>query len=669
MQFFNETRRQLILIAAMLSVMEMVTAVSRAQALPFFSPSRQLGYSLLSFSLHLIVFWGFYEIVYKVTDKIRRFIPLLGFLYALPILYVLIHKNIRVRGMVFFTGEFLVVLAAAGLVWLSRKLSSSWNLFCVFLFWIAGSGAATLWLSLIHRTAWEPHSLKGRMVGMGLAAAVVMLMAVFPKVQSRKGRFSLLMAASLGFLAPFIWYKAPLSFRDLPPETATVESDTPNVLLLVVDTLRADALGFMEGNNQTPHFDRLASEGVVFGQAWSPAPYTHPSMSAVFASVHPSALNRGSGIFSIPSHMETFAEKLSKQGYRTGAVVANSSIGEYMGLYQGFQKVRIIDSLYEGTFVNQMPFWGTVAYRLGVQFNFLSVTVDTTRRVLLESQKFLTEKPSRPFFLWVHFFDPHHPYDPPERFRENGKTTECPRRLYTHIRLNFPLNFSKKQVTCYRALYDAEVRYVDDAAGKLLEFLQSMNLEQDTIVVFLSDHGEEFYEHGAILHGYSLYEENLHVPFVLKYKDLPQNLRLDEPVSTINLFPTLEDLMNMSDAPSEFPRAGRSLLPYIRGMESKPPFPFVCAELSAKDHWRAMRMGHLKAIDVRPLGRWEFYDLDKDSGEKTPISLDEVHRDELMRQMSAIEQFSHDFQKNLEAGNPSQLEDLLHRLKALGYIQ
>ena len=339
-----------------------------------------------------------------------------------------------------------------------------------------------------------------------------------------------------------------------------------NLLLVTIDTLRADRLGcYGYSRVATPNLDRLASSGVLFEGAVTQAPLTAPSHASMMTGVNPPVHKvRDTGGFVLPSSQTTLATILQGQGWDTAAFIGAAVLKRRFGLNQGF-------SVYDDEF---------------------STGEDGRERrageVVDRAIHWLGAQSAKPFFLWVHVYDPHLPYDPPAPFREKYKAN----------------------------LYDGEVAYTDRELGRLFQAIAQKS-PSNTLVAVLSDHGESFGEHGEFAHGVFLYDTTLRVAFLLSGPGVPAALRVKQQARTIDLLPTLLELMG-GKAPAGV--QGASLVPAFAGKE--PPQSFSYGETL----FPKLNMGWAELRSIRT-NRWkyvrapkpELYDLVQDPGETNNV--------------------------------------------------
>ncbi len=346
-------------------------------------------------------------------------------------------------------------------------------------------------------------------------------------------------------------------------------SAAPNVLLITLDTTRADRLGcYGHSAAHTPHLDALAGGGALFERAFAPAPLTLPSHATMLTGLYPPQHGvRANGENRLPADVMTLARILKQRGYATGAFVAAFVLNRKFGLDSGFDLYDddLADATQEGL--------GTHAYRPGEQVVSSALQWLGTAR--------------RPFFCWVHLFDPHYPY-----------LAHADR--YGEAYLENP--------------YDAEIRYVDEQCERLLEFLKNAKLSDRTIVVVVGDHGEALGQHGERSHSMLLYNSTLHVPWLVSAPGITRpGTRIPANVSLVDLFPTVLDCLKL---PIPAGLSGRSLRPALEGrhLEARP----VYAETD-----EPYRVGHWAGLRAIIDGQWkyiltprdELYDLSADFGE------------------------------------------------------
>ena len=341
-------------------------------------------------------------------------------------------------------------------------------------------------------------------------------------------RLTVLGAAEDGVLIRDPWIVAPLSDLESSSSEAPSEASQAapsleaspgrkrDLVLYSIDTLRADRLGYRGGPVPTPHLDAWASQALVFESSIAQAPWTKASMASIFTGLWPpehGAVNRHQ---SLAPEVLTLAELLSAAGWDTAAVVTNPNITATFGFDQGFDEMRYVGE--------KIP---------------AAAVVEHVDSLLAERAQAGSD---RPLFLWVHTIDPHSPYDPPDRFREHHLPDVSPQLAESSLDVVNDLRAGRRAVTDELLtdlfeLYDTEVRYSDETFGSLLETLERHGLEE-AVLTMLSDHGEEFLEHGNFEHGRALHVESLDVPWVLRVPGGTTG-RVAERAQHLDVLPTL----------------------------------------------------------------------------------------------------------------------------------
>ncbi len=301
------------------------------------------------------------------------------------------------------------------------------------------------------------------------------------------------------------------------------EARPPRSLLLVtIDTLRADHLGcYGYKLASTPALDALAAGGVRFTEASSTAPLTFPSHTSIMTgTIPPFHGARDNGSHRALPELVTMAEIFQGAGFQTGAFTAAFVLDSIYGLDQGFDVYSDTPQLEE---------------KPTAEFEERSARdVNSDAVAWLE-----TLDPSKPYFMWVHYFEPHQPYPPLE---------------------TIPAQYRNRA-------YDWEVHTADNELGMLLANLERLGRRDETLVVVTSDHGESFGEHGENTHGYFAYQAVLHVPLILQHASLPAGNVVTERVSSTHILPTLLELFDL--APGDIPSLGGSLVPLMNGQASE----------------------------------------------------------------------------------------------------
>ncbi len=338
----------------------------------------------------------------------------------------------------------------------------------------------------------------------------------------------------------------------------------PNIVLVVIDTARADRFSFNGYARQTsPEIAALGSEGAIYGQAWTPAPWTLPAHSSLFTGLFPSSHGADSGHLHLDEEFRTLAESLHDAGYRTLGYVANPWAGRQYGLDQGF------DTYEEFWRKTQKEREDAGAAELnGKVERFLAWRQDNTAAR------------DQPFFIFVNYLEPHLPYNPHEPWRSRFLSPGTDRAAVERLRrfkhpdeVKYVLGLGGLQagdLSVLSDLYDGEISYVDGKVGELAGFLRARGLLDGTVLVITSDHGEAIGDHGFLDHKMSVFQELLRIPLVVRYPAAVEpGQRIEEPVMLQDLFPTLLGLAGVpvEDAKDRGSRQRESLvLPGIHGL-------------------------------------------------------------------------------------------------------
>ncbi|HEY5659084.1 MAG TPA: sulfatase [Myxococcota bacterium] len=378
-----------------------------------------------------------------------------------------------------------------------------------------------------------------------------------------------------------------------------------NVVLLVIDTLRADHLGLYGYERPTsPQIDAWAARGAVFDRAMATSPWTLPSFGSLFTGQLPSRHTAGflgatsggeRGFVTLDASVRSLAEILGEAGYATVAIANNPFLDPEFEISRGFE---VYD--HEPGSEGEIRRANAIVDRA---FDWLDHRSD-----------------ARPFLMLVHFFDPHINYDPPDGVRgrfagDYAGPLESPISDLKAIRAGrIPLGARDRAFIV--STYDEEILFVDAQAGRLLAGLRSRGCLEDTIVVLVSDHGEEFWDHGGFEHGHSMFQELLRVPMIVWGPGIPPQ-RIAEPVSIADVFPTALEALGL---PAVEALASRSLWGVLTRGEA-PPVQDLIAEgnLYGPEHKSLIRWPHKLVFDVESR-RAKLFDLEADPSETRDIA-------------------------------------------------
>lgn len=381
------------------------------------------------------------------------------------------------------------------------------------------------------------------------------------------------------------------------PRRKQPDGGRPNLLLISVDTLRADHLDLYGYPRATaPNLARFAAEGIVFERAWSQAPWTLPSLASLHTSLYPSQHGAMLRESLISEEVVTIAEVLRDAGYRTAAVSSHVFAGSRRGFAQGFD--RFDESQIRG------------------HDAVTSSAINGVATEILED--FSRAEPAAPFFLWLHYFDPHFSY---VRHPEFGFANSYSGRLGSRIKagrlkgLQVSGNLTEEDREFAAAVYDEEIAHLDAAIGDLLGTLARLGLADDTVIVVTADHGEAFLERGRFFHGKDVYEELIHVPLVIGGA-VPDSLRRSRVVRRVEVASVPATLSAIAGVEGSHFQGSSLLAVALPGATPLPVFSEGCFAGGESDRKVAVAAGDWKLIMRLDDGGYELYDLATDPGER-----------------------------------------------------
>lgn len=397
-----------------------------------------------------------------------------------------------------------------------------------------------------------------------------------------------------------------------------------NVVLITFDALRSDRVGAYGYNrNTTPNIDEFSRDSVLFKEAIAQSTWTLPSLSSLMTSRYPSNIGMLDYNSAIPEEIETLPKILSKRGYKTFA---------------------LYDQVYASV----------VAHGIFRKSNYVSKgNYNFSKRMAHSAAQIIRENNDSSFFLWAHFLYPHcAPYRLPEPFLGlyANHSKEC-------ICKNLGICDEDVRSSYYSNVYDERVKYIDQQFGRILRSLKEQNLYNESLIIISADHGEGLGEHGIWKHNEEPYDEQIHVPLVIKFPNREFSGKvIERQVRLIDLIPTVLDFLGLSRSPSS---EGTSLLPIVNN-ESLERLPAV----SEKKNWVSIRTQKWKYIEGRNGSSRELYNLKKDPDEKNNLI------NEKPRVATRLKE-----RLNLALGGRSTrkrrrnlTEEMRKRLKKLGYL-
>lgn len=424
----------------------------------------------------------------------------------------------------------------------------------------------------------------------------------------------------VSYLAEAVLVSAGLSAIPCGLNAAETKS---NVIIITVDTLRADHLGcYGDQRIRTPNIDAQARGSARFTRAFTPVPITLPAHAALFTGSYP----MGTGIHDfignkLSSDAVTLGKVLHERGYATAAFIGAAVLDSRFGLDQGFE-----------TYFDQFDF-------SRVDDNTLDRLERRGDRVMDEALKWLKQNPRRPFLLWVHLYDPHFPYAAPEPFASQ-----------------------------YRSLpYDGEIAFADAQVGRLLSSPEAHSISQNSIIVLASDHGESLGEHGEKKHGYFIYNSTLHVPLLIKVPGVAPRVIKDD-VSLVDVMPTVLQALRIPIPPTV---QGRSLLSAMRGSSGAAASNLYSETYLPLLHfrWSQLRGLEWRGLKYIEAPQPELYDTRADPGETSNLLKSrqadaQAMHERLLTLLRRYTPASGGGAKEKELTDPA----LAERLRSLGYV-
>jgi arylsulfatase A-like enzyme len=429
---------------------------------------------------------------------------------------------------------------------------------------------------------------------------------------------SLLVAAAFGGLIGARMLELPPPARSAAPPIPAALASAPNLILVMVDTLRADHLSCYGGPHavETPNLCRIAADGGTRYAGFSHASWTKPATATLLTSLVPTSHQATSETAALPAEFETLAEALSAGGYTTGGIVSSTNLAEAFGFAQGFDEYQCLGPDYR--LGAQESSSKLVLYQILRRIGSVAVPGLRSGDFYQDSQlvnehafEFLERHRGSRFFLFLHYMDPHDPYfrHPYDGYAIARAANERP---------------TPDLAAEMHALYQGEIAYLDASFGQLLAKLEELGLYDDAVIALVADHGEEFLDHGGFWHGLTLYEEQIHVPLLVKWR---KDARLapatvpDVPARLIDVAPTL-----LARAGAGTPASMQGLdLAGDLGRRNESQRMVFAEENHEGNVLRALRTERWKWIEAkrgnpRGLPELELFDLGSDPNEKENVA-------------------------------------------------
>ncbi len=483
-----------------------------------------------------------------------------------------------------------------------------------------------------------------------MRAAVNFITLAYMSARKRLNKFVVFIALLLVMAGLFAYW---LYLRSTPPL---------NIVLVSIDTLRPDHLGcYGHHRNTSPAIDRLAREGARFETVASSTSWTLPAHASMLTS-QPDILHRVLwDDDKLDPNRISLAEILQDNGYRTGAVFTGPYLLPRFGLDQGFDDYMDA-TLYDKDIDNSEVLKASEKGR-------------TTPRAMDMMEEWLDRGPEKPFFFFLHLFDAHPDFVPPPPYDTmfdpgyNGDITG--RNIFNNDKIH--KNMDKEDLEHLIALYDGEIRFVDEAGIKrLLQILSERDLLDNTLIIITSDHGEEFFEHGEMAHRNNLYDTTLLVPLIIWRPGLIKSADITgRQVRIVDIMPTVLDVLGMGPCPEA---TGLSLVPLIENPHGDHgPRPNLAELTGGRLHMEALRQSSSKFIfDYKKRGP-SYFDLDKDPAEKNPLALESNQKaQKAANKFHVIREKTLQARDSLKWGDtgPQKMDpELRERLESLGYIE
>jgi len=419
-------------------------------------------------------------------------------------------------------------------------------------------------------------------------------------------------------------------------------TEGPNIVLISIDTLRADHLGSYGYERDTsPNIDNIAEEGVLFENAFSQAPWTLPSMASIHTSLYPSengVIDHGK---KIDDSFLTIAEFLKNNSYKTLGVISMPFVNSKYGFSQGFD-----------TFDEK---------------HISGVNDVSSHLITAEAIDYITQNQKKKFFLWIHYFDPHGAYIPHKEFDYGSNYPGHLPKILDPGPLNFiPNKFDDSDIQYLKDIYDEEISYTDKYIGNLIETVDKLGLKDNTIIIITADHGEEFMERGGFGHRSLLYNELINVPLII-YTPFDNNLRGIRVKDNVEIRNIAKTIVDMIDIPNN-PFSGQNLLSKT---EASTNDSYIYSNVYKNDEVlkeTVISKNHKLIKDYNDQ-IFELYDLKDDPDEKNNLFGSKQYgiqnlQTTLLTKLSEIKK-----NRSQKLQEVELKEEDVKKLKALGYLQ
>ena len=463
----------------------------------------------------------------------------------------------------------------------------------------------------------------------------------------------------------------------------------PNILLVVLDAVRFDHLScYGYGKKTTPNIDRLSTRGILFENAFSTSCWTPPSHASLFTGLYPSFHGVYTGDSVLDVSDKTFVEILRDAGYRTLGISSIPQLSVTKGFNRGF------DEYVEAWKLDQTRRMA-LKWKAKIR-SFFHLDDPITRYTYEQIRRWIKEHdPSIPFFIFANMNTAHSPYDPPTRYLSRHATSPTSFRMTKKLKdlatrdgyrfMARQMEVTEDEFKGLKCLYDGEITYLDELLGKLFVFLQAEDLLEDTLILLLADHGENFGDHGLMYHQFCLYDSLIRIPMIWHYpRAIPHGERISTLASIVDVMPSISKLAAL---PPESYSSTQGTCLFPDSQSSNPEGRnFVVAEYHAPpgafNYFRRMTPGFDYSVykkgykSIRTLrhkyivssnGVEELYDLAKDPKEQNNIGNSLPAIADSLRQ--TLFKTVRDFGKERRAKSSKEKNDVtIQQLKALGYL-
>jgi len=485
------------------------------------------------------------------------------------------------------------------------------------------------------------------------------------------GRSPVRMRFTLAGLSLAVFIPLPCTLPTAPPPAKTAAVPVSNghpvkhIILITVDTLRRDALGcYNPAVSTTPNIDQFARDGAIFTNAFSSAPWTYPSVASILTGLPPRIHQLTDGKTSLPDNTPTMAGALANAGYQTAALGFNGLLLPLSKLDTGFREY----------YWYPMEALAFPNFEAGITHHLLnlSTTLKPTATILTDfASLWLKQHARQDSFFWLHYFDPHMPYMPPDEFQPADPKQRAMGPQFWDVKpaRGGTIARTPEERAWIKALYDGEVAYLDREIGRLFDYLRKSGIYDDALIILTADHGEEFWDHDRFEHGHTLFNELVRVPFLIKPPKSHAPATIEAPVPTQAIMPTVLDLCAV---PTDNPALLPPLSPLLTGTGTYLQQPLYTGAALFHDHLEGVIFDDMKYIRATVSGHEQLYNLKVDPGEHDSLATRDLPSLEKGRQlldaaMEADPKLAEQMGIRHDDKNHLNQQDVI-KLQALGYL-